>query len=82
MGDKTEGCGVESRTMGWRRGDLQGKPLPQPKDEKTPEGLWRWEDEEVNTGVSRLMQSLKHNTLVLINCCDKALGQVKDANRR
>uniref|UniRef100_A0A8C0P2C0 Small nuclear ribonucleoprotein Sm D2 n=2 Tax=Canis lupus TaxID=9612 RepID=A0A8C0P2C0_CANLF len=57
--------------------------LNKPKSEMTPEELQKREEEEFNTGpLSVLTQSVKNNTQVLINCCNKKLlGRVKAFKR-
>eukprot|EP00112_Aurelia_sp_Birch-Aquarium-sp1_P018747 Seg4521.2 transcript_id=Seg4521.2/GoldUCD/mRNA.D3Y31 product="putative small nuclear ribonucleoprotein Sm D2" protein_id=Seg4521.2/GoldUCD/D3Y31 len=55
-----------------------------PKSDMTPEELAKREEEEFNTGpLSVLMQSVKNNTQVLINCRNnrKLLGRVKAFDR-
>ena len=58
--------------------------LTKPKSEMTPEELAKREEEEFSTGpLSVLMQSVKNNTQVLINCRNnrKLLGRVKAFDR-
>uniref|UniRef100_A0A8C2WA35 Small nuclear ribonucleoprotein Sm D2 n=1 Tax=Chinchilla lanigera TaxID=34839 RepID=A0A8C2WA35_CHILA len=52
--------------------------------EITPEELHKWEEEEFNTGpLSELIQSVKNNTQVLINCLNnkRLPGRVKAFDR-
>ena len=58
--------------------------MNKPKSEMTPEELERREEEEFNTGpLLVLIQSVKNNTQILINCRNnkKLLGRVKAFDR-